>query len=260
MSFIIEKTGMRVLPTLISFMLLVIFIAPFFFGIVNLGNCTGAFISAVMLGIFMFFGHFSRLIASLWHRPAGKVLICAVSAVGIVCAILAVVISGFMIRASRDAPNGQDTTMVVLGCKVKNGRPSLMLRRRLDAAYDYLCEYEDVTVIVSGGKGSDELLSEAQCMSDYLISKGISPERIIMEDKSASTYENLKFSREIIETNDLCKKITIVTDGYHQLRAEMIASGLGLEAYNISASTSPWLIPTYWVREWFGIVYQFVLG
>lgn len=260
MSFIIEKTGMRVIPTLISFILLMIFIAPFFFGIVNLGNCAGAFISAVMLGIFAFFGHFSRLMVALWQKPAGKALICAVSAVGIVCVILAAVISGFMIGASRDAPDGQASTMVVLGCKVKNGRPSLMLRRRLDAAYDYLSEYEDVTVIVSGGKGSDELISEAQCMSDYLVSKGISPDRIIMEDKSASTYENLKFSQEIIETNNLCDKITIVTDGYHQLRAEMIASGLGMEAYNISAHTSPWLVPTYWVREWFGIVYQFIFG
>lgn len=208
----------------------------------------------------MFFGHFSRLTAVLWQRPAGRALICTAAALGILCAILAAVISGFMIGASRDAPNGKDTTIVVLGCKVKNGRPSLMLRRRLDAAYDYLCEYEDVTVIVSGGKGSDELVSEAQCMSDYLISKGIAPERIIMEDKSASTYENLKFSQEIIEKNNLCEKITIVTDGYHQLRAEMIASGLGLESYNISAPTSPWLIPTYWVREWFGVVYQFIFG
>ena len=260
MSTIIEKTGMRVFPALISFILLALFIAPFFVGIVNLGNCTGAFISAVMLGIFTFYRPFSRMIASLWQKPAGKAVICCISVIVIFCIILALVISGFMIRASRDAPEDSATTVVVLGCKVKNGRPTLMLRRRLDAAYDYLCDNKDVTVIVSGGQGSDETISEAQCMSEYLISKGIDSERIIIEDKSSSTYENLKFSREIIKENALCEKITIVTDGYHQLRAEIIAADLGMDAYNISAPTSPWLIPTYWVREWFGVIYQFVFG
>jgi uncharacterized SAM-binding protein YcdF (DUF218 family) len=163
-----------------------------------------------------------------------------------------------MVKASHDNPDGRATTVVVLGCKVKDGRPSLMLRRRLDAAYEYLSENEDVTAIVSGGKGDDELISEAQCMSEYLISKGISPERIIMEDKSESTYENLKFSQSIINERGLEEHITIVSDGYHQLRAELIADSLGIEAYNISAPTSWWLVPTYWVREWFGVIYQVI--
>jgi len=97
-------------------------------------------------------------------------------------------------------------------------------------------------------------------MKEYLVGRGISDERIIMEDKSESTYENLKFSYEIIEQNKLNRKITIVTDAYHQLRAEMIASDMGIESYNISAKTSWGLVPTYWVREWFGIVYQFMFG
>ena len=80
-----------------------------------------------------------------------------------------------------------------------------------------------------------------------------------MEDKSSSTYENLEFSKSIIEENNLCSDIVIVTDGYHQLRAEMIAKNLGYENIsNISAPTSPWLVPTYWVREWFGVAYQFI--
>lgn len=260
MSVILERTGMRVVPALISFIFLCFFIAPFFAGIVNIGNCVGTAVTALILGIFTFFGPFSHFVALFWQKPAGKVIICIVSAIAALCVILAIIISVFMITASRDAPQGNDTTVVVLGCKVKDGRPSLMLRRRLDAAYDYLSEYEDVTVIVSGGKGSDELISEAQCMRDYLISKGISQERVIMEDRSSSTYENLKFSQEIIEKNNLNEKITIVTDGYHQLRAEMIASDLDIEAYNISAHTSEWLLPTYCVREWFGVTYQFIFG
>lgn len=97
-------------------------------------------------------------------------------------------------------------------------------------------------------------------MRDCLVDKGISPERIIMEDKSASTRENLEFSKKIIEQRGLDEHITIVTDSYHQLRAEMIAGELGMTASNISAPTAAWLIPTYWVREWFGTVHQFLFG
>lgn len=257
---IIDKIEMRVLPALISFALLILFVLPFFAGIVNLGNCVGAFVSAVLLGIFTFYGPFTGFVNSIWQRPAGRVSVCIVSAAAAICVILACVISIFMIRAARDDPDGRPTTMIVLGCKVKDGTPSLMLMNRLDAAYDYLSDHEDVKVIVSGGQGSDEIMSEAQCMRDYLVNKGISSERIIMEEKSSSTRENLEFSREIIEEKNLNENITIVTDGYHQLRADMIAGKLGMKAYNISAHTSEWLIPTYWVREWFGVVHQYIMG
>ena len=157
-----------------------------------------------------------------------------------------------------DRPKNTDTTVVVLGCKVKNGAPSLMLGRRLNAAYEYLTEEPDVKVIVSGGKGDDEIISEAQCMRDYLVDRGIAPERIYMEDKSTDTDENLRFSQDIIRREGLPEHITIVTDGFHQLRSDMKAEKLGMRAYNISAHTPWWLVPTYWVREWFGIIYYII--
>lgn len=160
-----------------------------------------------------------------------------------------------MLKAMNDHPENGNTTLIVLGCQVRDGRPSLMLKKRLDAAYGFLSEHEETVVIVSGGKGSDELISEALCMKNYLVSKGISADRIYMEEKSSDTKENLKFSKELIEREGLCTDITIVTDGYHQLRAEILAKKIGMNAKNISAPTSWWLIPTYWVREWFGIAY-----
>lgn len=255
MSRFIENNGTKIIPALIFFILLIIFLVPFTRSIVNLGNCAGAAVSAVLTAIFVFFRPFSLFIKQIWEKPAGKVFVCAISAIIVIFTALAVVISVFMLRAANDSPKGRDTTLVILGCKVKNGAPSLMLKKRLDAAAGYLSANEDVCVIVSGGQGSDEIISEAQCMRDYLVSCGIAPDRIYMEDKSANTEENLSFSKEIIEREKLCGKITIVSDGYHQLRAEMIAEGLGMEAYNISADTSWWLIPTYWVREWFGVVH-----
>lgn len=259
-SCIIEKTGMRAVPALISFALFLMFVTPFFANIINLGNCVGAALSGILTAVFVFFAPFRKLISHIWSTRFGRILICTAVVIVAVCIILASVISVLMIKASRDAPDGRPSTVVVLGCKVNGTSPSLMLERRLDAAYEYLSENPDVIVIVSGGKGDDEHISEAECMKNYLTDLGISPERIYMEDKSSSTYENLKFSQKIIEENKLNNDITIVTDSFHQLRAEMIAEELGFNAYSVSAHTPMWLLPTYWVREWFGVVFQFVFG
>ena len=135
-----------------------------------------------------------------------------------------------------------------------------MLKRRLDAAYGYLSEHDSVCAVVSGGQGSDESISEAQCMKDYLVARGIAPERIFMEDRSVNTEENLRFSKAVISENGLPGRITLVTDNFHQYRAELIAESNGIEAYNISGKTSWYLLPTYGVREWFGIVYYKLFG
>jgi uncharacterized SAM-binding protein YcdF (DUF218 family) len=79
-----------------------------------------------------------------------------------------------------------------------------------------------------------------------------------MENKSTSTEENLRFSKEIIDKEGLCGEITIVTDGFHQLRADILAKKQGIEARNISASTEKWLLPTYWIREIYGVAYYLV--
>lgn len=223
-------------------------------GIINLGNIAGALITGFITAVCIFPNKFSGFVTSLRERPLGKGIIAVSGGFFAVCLILALVISIFMLKEINDKPSG-NSTMVVLGCQVKESGASLMLRKRLDTAFDYLSEHEDMKVIVSGGKGADEPMSEAECMFDYLVSKGISPDRIYIEDKSVNTAENIEFSQKIIEREGLCPDITIVTDGYHQLRADIFARERGLRAYNIPAPTSWYLVPTYWVREWFGIIY-----
>jgi uncharacterized SAM-binding protein YcdF (DUF218 family) len=249
------RMGMRALLALIPFALLLLFLAPIATGIFNLGNFTGAVVSALLTAIIIFWDRFRGIVESLWQHPVGKAVVCVVSAFAVFCIITVSVISFFMIREMNDRPPDSNTTVVVLGCKVKDGAPSLMLKRRLDTAYEYLADEPDVKVIVSGGKGSDELISEAQCMRDYLVEKGIAPERIYMEDKSTDTDENLCFSKIIIESESLPEHITIVTDGFHQFRSDMKAEKLDINSYNISAKTPIWLLPTYWVREWYGVIY-----
>lgn len=256
----IESTPVRVCFSTIFLLLLVMFVGVFFLGIVNLGNIVGVVLSAVGFWMFSFNSKYSQLIDTLNANPLGRVLVNVVSWGLAVCILLATFITGCMVFKMNNHPT-EPSNIIVLGCKVKGTKPSLMLKRRLDTAYDYLTANPNVLAIVSGGKGSDEQISEAECMREYLISKGIPESRIVMEDNSTSTYENFKYSKTILEERGLpTDSITVVTDGYHQLRASMIAKQLNFKTYSISAKTSWYLVPTYFIREWFGVVYQYIFS
>ena len=170
------------------------------------------------------------------------------------------VLSFKMYKAMSDEPQKTEL-IVVLGCQVRGETPSRMLRHRLDTAFDAMQKHPDALCVVSGGKGSDELISEAEAMRRYLVAKGADESRIVMEDKSTNTFENIKFSFEITDKLGYDRDITIVTDGYHQYRAGLIARKQGAEnVTSYSAPTEFKFQATYWVREWMGLSRFFVLG
>lgn len=110
--------------------------------------------------------------------------------------------------------------------------------------------------MLSGGQGSDENISEAQCMYDALTALGISPARLYMEDNSTSTKENFENSNEIIERYGLKTDIAVVTNEFHEYRAKMLAGEIGLGFSAVPAKTAGWLFPTYLVREWYAIIFE----
>lgn len=149
--------------------------------------------------------------------------------------------------------------LIVLGAAVHGDTPSLSLVERLGAAKDYLDTHPNTVVIVSGGQGSGENMSEAQAMYDWLCKNGIDSERIIKEDKAVSTYENLKFSREIINglTDKSDPTIAVVSSEYHLCRAKLIAKSLDMEIHTVPAHTTYFTIKlNYFIREAFGVTYQ----
>ena len=87
---------------------------------------------------------------------------------------------------------GAPTVMVIFGCQARNDGPSILLRNRLDTALAYLEDHPDTRVVVSGGKGDDEHISEAQCMYDYLTARGVHWNQILMEDRSRNTQQNIR--------------------------------------------------------------------
>ncbi|MBO5892540.1 MAG: YdcF family protein [Oscillospiraceae bacterium] len=170
---------------------------------------------------------------------------------------------GVILRASLGADNPQETYIVVLGAKVNGTTPSLSLSDRIDAAEAYLNSHPDAIAILSGGQGSDEDISEAECMYQQLTGRGISPERLWIEDKATSTWENLKFSLDLIEekTGSRPENIGLVSSEYHLFRAGLFAEDCGVTAVGIPARTQ-WvsLRINYFLREVAGVWHYLILG
>ncbi len=164
-----------------------------------------------------------------------------------------------MKQGVQPAANGTATYMIVLGAKVKpGGIPSLSLKNRLEEAVKYLKKYPRVKVIVSGGKGEDEDRTEASVMLKYLQDNGIDTNRIIVEDQSTSTYENLLFSKELLPKET--KKITIVSNDFHLKRAKYLAESLGFEVDVVAAKTPKSVELKLTLREKAALLKTYVFG
>ncbi|MDE6530824.1 MAG: YdcF family protein [Lachnospiraceae bacterium] len=225
--------------------------------IVNIGTVTGILIFGMVAGYGLFMGWCNRVLENLWKKKAGKIILSIL--MGIACIILALVIilTTNMIIAAGRKPE-ENATVIILGCRVYGEYASLSLLERLQAAEEYLKEHPEAVCILSGGQGPGEDISEAECMYRYLTEQGISPEQLYLEDKSTSTRENMAFSKTIIEEQGFSTKVAIVTNEYHEYRASIIARNQGLEPASVPASTAVWLFPAYYVRELYGILYEWV--
>ena len=142
-------------------------------------------------------------------------------------------------------------TMIILGAKVNEDGISKTLKRRLDKAIEYYNTNKNINnIIVSGGQGSDEVVTEALAMKNYLVKNGVSKDKIIMEDKATTTLENIIFSKKIITDKNLKGKVLIVTSDYHLFRGQIIASILGIDNEGL-CSISPLSSRIYYmIREY----------
>jgi len=147
--------------------------------------------------------------------------------------------------------------LIILGAGLRNGAPSLILRRRLNAAVDYLQERSDIPVIVTGGLGRGQTVTEAEAMFRYLRDRGVGENLIWKEDQSTSTRENLAFAVALLQEKGLDVeniKVAVVTNEFHLYRAKLIAGKQGLDAAGISADTpSLYLRMLYSCREAFAL-------
>lgn len=147
------------------------------------------------------------------------------------------------------------TAVIVLGAGVNGTVPSLSLLTRLEAALDYVQDKPEVPIIVSGSQGQGEDISEARCMADWLIARGVEPERIWLEEQADNTRENIWYSMDLLSAQgmDATADIAVVTSDYHLCRASMYMMGNTVPvAARMPARYWP-LTLNYYVREAFGV-------
>ena len=176
------------------------------------------------------------------------------------CMLIGVFTAGILV--AKYEPEFNKDYIIILGCGIKkDGTPTPLLKSRIDRAIKFAAEQKKETgkepvFVPSGGKGSDEAVSEAACMKNYLLSQGVKEEQIITEDKSATTYENMKFSKELLDGINPEAVIAFSTSNYHVFRAGLKARRVKMRALGMGAETKWYFWPNAGVREFLGLLVE----
>jgi uncharacterized SAM-binding protein YcdF (DUF218 family) len=214
---------------------------------INLGMVPVAGLGGVLLGYGLFYDKlpFRKIIGTL-------------IAVGLV-AILG--FGGFLaVYGGRDTADYTEQTVIVLGCGLRGERVSVGLAKRLNKAAEYHKSNPDAMIIVSGGQGPQEDISEALAMKRYLVDKGIPDEKIIMEDKSTSTITNFRNSRAIMEEKGMdLSSVVFVTNAYHVYRGAYYAKDEGfVDIAHLGTDIIWYTVPMNYMREMLAVVKMWV--
>ena len=159
-------------------------------------------------------------------------------------------------------------TIIILGAGLFGDKVPPLLAQRLNKG---LAIYEKFNrkpiIIVSGGQGDDELISEAEAMARYLIDKGVPADSILLENKSRTTFENLTFSKQLMRAQGLEQdRVLLVTNSFHALRAGIYMKQVGLKGRSIGSRTAFYFLPSAWIRETAGLIriywkwHAFIIG
>ncbi|MBO5494167.1 MAG: YdcF family protein [Eubacterium sp.] len=232
---------MKLLIILFSVFVLFIFIEPAVEGVRNAGNLLGALSGTVSLVLGLHFNSFEI-------KTRGVVILL------LSVFYLALFFAMYWVYVGGKSENGEYETVLVLGCRVKGSIPSKALEKRVDKAFTCLNQNPDAVAVLSGGQGRDEFLSEAQCMKNMLVQRGISEKRLVLETRSTSTDENIRYSTVLMREGGLSNKTALVTSEYHQKRAKLICKRYGLEPVAKSSRTKGIFLPTFLLREILALV------
>ena len=172
------------------------------------------------------------------------------------CILLGTIICG--LRAAKHVPAPDRDYILILGCCFrKDGTLTPLLKARVDKALDFWRMQKEKTgkaafIIPSGGQGRNETMPEAKAMSNYIAGTDIPAEYVLLEDQSVNTFQNMQFSKEIIDGKNpgsSSAKVCYVTTNYHVLRSGILANKVKLSAEGLGAKTKWWFWPNAFVRE-----------
>ena len=218
-----------------------------------------AHLLSLLLGLFIGIGEIATVLYlfGISFREIPKLpLAISLTAIYFSCIILSFVMYSVFIQI---IPHRQKFDYVIVhGCGLSNGeKVTKLLANRIDTAISTYnrCEKKPM-LIASGGQGDDEKLSEAQAISNYLTAHGLPEDHILLEDKSATTMENLAFSQRIIDSRDGGKRIALVSSNYHIYRCLTYAKELGMKCCGIGAPVALYYWPTALLREFVAVFKQ----
>jgi len=163
-----------------------------------------------------------------------------------------------IINYSFPKPVPETSELLILGAHVRPDGLSVTLHNRLAVGAAYANGHPDVQVFVSGGQGLNEPISEAAAMRDFLVTQGVSEDRIRLEDQSHNTFENMVYTYRMLPIKSERRPIIIVTSEFHICRASMLASRAGFEPYFIPAPTPRSLLLSSYSREFFGLIKSYL--
>lgn len=165
--------------------------------------------------------------------------------------VLLLLIIGIVMRivsVGKTVPEPGAACIIVLGVHVNGTHISRALQNRLDTAFDYIKNSPDTLCFLSGARGPGEDITEAKAMQSYLVQRGISPEKLILEEGSFNTEENIVNCRAMAELDD--QPVIVVTNRFHLFRAISICKKQGMkQVQGLAAKDHPIMIPTYYLRE-----------
>lgn len=147
--------------------------------------------------------------------------------------------------------------VIVLGARLYSDVPSPAFANRLQVGAEYLKKHPDTFVIVTGGQGEDESIAEAEAGKKYLLKAGIEEGRILVEKRSTSTFENIKYAKPLMDRQG--SRVMIATNRFHIFRSLMIARRFGLQPYALPAPTPPTIIISSYLREYPALLKSFIL-
>lgn len=195
----------------------------------------------------------------MWCLPRGiRLLVGSVVLAGV---LLFAVMEGLIVSQMFAKGEPELEYVLVLGAQVRGDRVSRALEDRLKTAKAYLEENPGTKAVLSGGQGSGENISEARAMYDWLVERGISADRLIMEDRSTTTWENMMFSRRLIPEDAADVRIGVVTNNFHVYRGVMLAKRCGFsKACGIAARSHSLMQLHFMVREGIALAKDMVRG
>ncbi len=199
--------------------------------------------------------HFSRSENAKTQKVARVVK--TITFTGVLLVFLSfLVIEGLIIAHASGTKDPDAQTLIVLGAGLHGETPSATLASRLEVTLDYLTAHPEAVAIVTGGQGPHEAVTEASAMAKWLVSRGVDPGRLYLEEQATDTVENLAYSKAIAEREELPGPIAIVSNGFHLFRAEILAENAGFDKAQTLSAPVPlaWLYPSVYLREYCSVL------